>query len=186
MPQRCRTLLDIGIDVHHPRSAAKAAQKRRRRPRVLLTAYAPRSHCDWPGGQSIWKTWPFTHDGGGQGCLPPAFPLPKLGGEPTPPPEPHGPSTMFAAGLPRIPACVPGAPCLLACERFGSGKAGGRQPCPPQLCVKGQVFQMDWPPGKSQYVKRKLVFWGGATGEQEQRWSAHHHHRRTGSSCSRL
>ena len=42
MPQRCRTLLDIGIDVQHPRSAAKAVQKRRRRPRVLLTAYAPR------------------------------------------------------------------------------------------------------------------------------------------------
>ena len=42
VPQRCMTLLDIGIDVNHPRSAAKAAQKRRRRPRVLLTAYAPR------------------------------------------------------------------------------------------------------------------------------------------------
>ena len=42
MPQRCRTLLDIGLDARHPRDAARAAKKRRRRPRLLLTAYAPR------------------------------------------------------------------------------------------------------------------------------------------------
>ena len=58
----------------------------------------------------MWKLGPFTHDGGGQGCLPPAFLLPKLEGEPIPPPEPHGPSTMHVAAVsfaPRIPACVP-------------------------------------------------------------------------------
>ena len=44
----------------------------------------------------MWKLGPFTHDGGGQGCLPPAFLLPKLEGEPIPPREPRGPSTMFA------------------------------------------------------------------------------------------
>ena len=64
----------------------------------------------------MWKLGPFTHDGGGQGCLPPAFLLPKLEGEPTPPREPRGPSTMFAAALPRMPACVPGAPFLLPWE----------------------------------------------------------------------
>ena len=64
----------------------------------------------------MWKTWRFTHDGGGQDCLPPASLLPKLEGEPTPPREPHGPSVMHAGVLPRIPACVPGAPCLLPCE----------------------------------------------------------------------
>ena len=37
-----RTLLYIGLDVRHLCGAARAAQKRRRRPRVLLTAYAPR------------------------------------------------------------------------------------------------------------------------------------------------
>ena len=35
-------LLYISLDVRHPRGAARAAQKHRRRPRVLLTAYAPR------------------------------------------------------------------------------------------------------------------------------------------------
>ena len=28
----------------------------------------------------MWKFGPFTHNGGGQGCLPPAFLLPKLEG----------------------------------------------------------------------------------------------------------
>jgi len=64
----------------------------------------------------MWKTWRFTHDGGGQDGLPPAFLLPKLEGEPTPPREPDGPSTMHAAVLPRIPACGLGAPCLPLCD----------------------------------------------------------------------
>ena len=50
--QRSRTLLYISLDVRHPRGAARAAQKHRRRPRVLLTAYARRG-----APEALWTLW---------------------------------------------------------------------------------------------------------------------------------
>ena len=106
--------------LHHARTAGIAARVAGHEARLVSFVSGHTKHTGrstWkPRGVSMRETWRFTHNGGGQHCPPPAFLLTKLEGEPTPPCEPLGPSTMRAAAVPHIPACDPGAPRLLPTE----------------------------------------------------------------------